>query len=863
MREPRHPRLRRPQRTAPGVALAALLALAPALVDAQRVVFDRPLQVTGVPVAFVGDGDSVRSRRAIALDQGRTWLAGSRESERDTDLFLMRLGATGTIEFQRSLDLGGDDRGIAVLPTGTGEAWVAATTRSPQRTRAILLRIAADGSVVWRFELPSGGQWQTLDQDLQLFALPGAELILGGTAYTDSGATQLVHLQRVRDLGDRAALAWQSTVSLATSTYDQLGISVSPDGLRIGIAARLALVNQIYAGLASTANGAVIAAHTVGDQQFSVLPPMFAPDGSLRVVGESSSAQAVRLVRLAVGGALLGTSTAPCPASLCRPTAAAVTSDGATVVGAEDFTTNAALLQRFDATGAVSWTRSYTVGTFNSIRALTDDGTGVVFGLETRTVPDSEASAVWAVGRIDASGQPGTASGLGVAASGGAGLVAVLRDTDGSVRLAGNQSSSPRRLRVARHTTGNAFDFLVGPASQPVSVDPFEIGRHLHVDAQGRPTVAFGREREDPGIGALGFDTTGATRWSFLTDAQANDRWHASTLDATGRLSLASIAGPFPSVQLAVRRLAADGTPEGPAALFGEAGALQTLITASADGSRTIALGLLDDRIVVRRIAADGQLAWRTVFTPAGTSLRLEALAALGDGDLGLIYATGFGDDSRLVGVRFARDTGVAGTPIVFDTRPGGFVPGPAVVDGQRMIVAVQANAPSVNCFDFVTASCWRVVFAPGAAVAGLALDPASSTLFIAGTTADGQPRLSARNSSTGTLRFDGLVTAPPVGQGLSVFVRETQPVLVATRNAPDGSIEGLEFHTFSPQGSVVDRGSLTLGPRIIPLETVWSPAVGRLYLTSNRVLPDGSFGTHLVSVAFDTPGRIFADGFD
>lgn len=863
MREPRHPILRRPRRSRPGIALAALLALVPATAGAQRVVFDRPLQVDGVPVAIAGDGDYVRSRRAVALDQGRTWLAGTRETDRDADLFLMRFAATGSVEWQRTLDLGGDDRGVAVLPTGSGEAWVAAVTRSPQRTRAIVLRIGADGQVVWRFELPSGGQWESVEQDLQLFLLPGGELILGGTAITDSGATQLVHLQRLRDLGDRAVLVWQSTVSIATSIHDQLGLDVSPDGLRIGIAARLAFTSQLYVGLASTSNGAVIAAHLVGDQQFAVLPPMFAPDGSLRVVGESNTNRTARLVRLGTGGALLGSSTAPCAATQCRPTAAAVTSDGATVVGAQDFTSNAALLQRFDASGTVSWTRSYTVGTFNTIRAVVTHGTGVVFGLDTRTNPDDPASTVWAVGRIDASGQPGDAGGLAVAASGGADLVSLLRDADGSVRLAGNQTSTPCRLRVARHTTGNAFDFLVGPATQPVSVDPFEIGRHLHVDAQGRPTVAFGREREDPGIGALGFDTAGATRWSFLTDAQANDRWHASAMDATGRLSLASIAGPFPSVQLAVRRLASDGAPEGPAALYGESGAVQSLVAAAADGSRTVALGLLDDRIVVRRIAPDGQLAWRTVFTPAGTSLRLEALAVLGDGDPGLVYVTGFNDDARLVGLRFARDTGVAGTPIVYDTRPGGFVAGTPVVDGQRMLVAFQANRPSVNCVDFVDGACWRVTFGPDTAIAGLALDAASSTLYVAGTNTGGRPRLTALNSSTGTLRFDRSLVAPPAGVGHSVFVRENQPVLVATRNAPDGTIEGLEFHTFTTQGDVVDRGSLTLGPRIIPMETAWSPAVGRLYLTSNRVLPDGSFGTHLVSVAFDTPGRIFGDGFD
>jgi hypothetical protein len=845
------------------VAMFALLALGSGAATAQRVVFDRPIQVDGVPVAIVGDGDTLRSRRAAALDQGRTWLVGTRESERESDLFLMRLSSTGAIELQRTFDLGGDDRGIALLPTGSGEAWIAATTRSPQRTRALLLRVAGDGRVVWRFELPSGGQWESVEQDLQLFRLPGGELILGGTAFTGSSGTQIVHLQRLRDLGDRAELVWQSTVSVGTTPHDQLGLDISPDGLRIAIAARLGLVSQIYIGLASTSNGAVVAAQTVGDQEFIVLPPMFAPDGSLRVVGESRSAKTGRVVRVGANGAILGVTNASCTATRCRPTAATVTSDGATVVGGQDFDTSAALLQRFDAGGAPTWTRSYTVGGFNTIGSMVADGTGVVFGLDTRTIVEDPASTVWAVGRIDASGLPGDAGGLDRAQSGGADLVVLLRDADGSVRIAGNPTNTPRRLRVARHTAGDTFDFLVGPATQPVSVDPFEIGRHLHLDAQGRPTVVFGREREDAGIGALGFDTAGATRWSYLSDAQAGERWHASAMDADGRLTLAAIAGPFASAQLAVRRLTSAGTPDGPIALYGESGAFQSVATASADGSRTVALGLVDDRIVVRRIAADGQLAWRSVFAPGGTFLRLEALATLANGDLGLVYAIGFDDDARLVGLRFARDTGTVGTPIVYDVRPGGFVPGPAIVDGQRMIVALQANQPRIMCFDFGTGSCWTLTYVAGEAVAAIALDAASNTLYVAGTTSGGRARLTALDRNTGVPRFDrALVDAPP-GQGHSVFVREGQPVLMATRSAPDGSIEGLEFHRITAQGDVVDRGSLNFGPRIIPLDTAWSADVGRLYLTSNRVLPDGSFGTHLASVAIDEPGRIFADSFD
>lgn len=855
-------------------ALALLLAVAfvPATAAlAQRVVFQQPLQFEGDPGVDLGIGDPVGARSALLARADSTWVVGRRDDPGEDELYIKRIAPDGAILLERAIDLGGADYGLVVAPAEGTDVYIGTLSRLASQNRIVLLRLAADGRVVWRFDLPNPGLWRDLLSDLSI-VVDGSNLVLASTAFAIGSENTLIQFARVEDRGGFAQLGWQSTLRLGTNTIESLGIAPSPDGTRIAVGATArgaGIEARPFLALINAATGGVVTSTLDTGTVFSTLAPRFTPDGSIRLVAESSTTRSVRLLRFSAAGALVGSTDGTCGANTCRPTRAVITSDGATVVSAQDFGNNAALLYRFGADGTQQWVRSYAAGEFNHIPALLPAGTAVDIVVSSRLSDTDSLSERWVPARIDSAGQPATAVGLPRIDVDGSEVATMARAPDGTLWIGSAVRRERGSIRVGRYTPGNTgLDALVAPGSGPLPVQQFGFARLLQRDPAGRPVVAFeveGNGRQ--GIGARAFDANGVLRWSLLSDPASRERSPALTVDPAGRIGLASIAGDPAASQLALRRLDADGAPSGPAQFLGEPGAITPFAATAADGTRAVAFSTVGGEVVVRLTGVDGAQRWRTGF-PTGMSVaRVTALGFLGDGDVVVLYTVGSGADSSLRVQRLARADGSAASPVIVPANGFASVVSFAVV-GQRVFAALETGIMRVLIIDVGAGGVVSIDLGPSSAarVRDLALSADGTRLYAAGTryNPEPRPRLLARDATTGGPIYDVTVTDGAPGEGRAALVRGSDVVLVAERSPdPSRGSEGAELSTIAPDGTVLSRASINAGPRLAIREARYDPATDRAWLLGNAVAPDGTLAPAVLGVAFDAPARIFADGFE
>lgn len=857
---------------AAGAILLAAALLPAAAVLAQRVVFQQPLQFEGDPGVDLGTGDPVGARSALLARADATWVVGRRDDPGEDELYVQRIAPDGAVLLERALDLGGADYGLAVAPAEGTDVYIGAQSRLAGENRIVLLRLATDGRIVWRFDLPNPGLWRDLFSDLSIAVVDGSSLVLASTAIAIGSETTLVQLARVEDRGGLAQLGWQSTLQPGTGGIDSLGIAPSPDGTRIavGAAARGATFERRpFLALVNAANGGLVTSTLDAGTVNGMLAPRFAPDGSIRLVAESSASRGVRLLRFSPAGAFVGATDGTCGASICRPGRAVITSDGATVVAAQDFGSNAALLYRFAADGSQQWVRTYTAGEFSRIPALLPAGTAVDIVVSSRLVDADSLSERWLPARIDAAGQPATAVDLPQIDADGSEVVTMARAPDDTLWIASSIVRERGSIRVGRYTPGSTgLDALVAPRVGPLPVQQFGFARLLQRDPDGRPVVAFeveGNGRQ--GIGARGFDAGGVLRWSLLSDPASRERSPALTIDPAGRIGLASIAGGPTASQLALRRLDADGAPSGPVQFIGESGAITPFAAAAADGTRAVAFGTVDGDIVVRLTGVDGAQRWRTGI-PTGVSFTtVTGLGFLGDGDVVVLYAAGFDADASLRVQRLARADGSAAAPLIVPANGFASVVAFATL-GQRVFAALETNLTRVLIIDVGAGGVVSVDLGPSstAKVRDLVLSADGTRLYAAGTRYDPEPRprLLARDATTGGVILDVTVADGAPGEGRAALLRGNDVVLVAERSPdPNRGSEGAELSTIAPDGTVLSRASINAGPRLAIREARYDPATDRAWLLGNAVAPDGTLAPTVLGVAFDAPARIFADGFE
>jgi hypothetical protein len=336
-------------------------------------------------------------------------------------------------------------------------------------------------------------------------------------------------------------------------------------------------------------------------------------------------------------------------------------------------------------------------------------------------------------------------------------------------------------------------------------------------------------------------------------------------LDANGLLTLVAVAGSFPIDQLSLRSLGANGQPQGPTTFLAESGSMQPAVATDAAGFRAVAVMNASSELAVRLVSPTGQVVWRSATQTGDAFAGLQSVAFLGNGDIGVLYRTGFDTTAVVVGRRYARADGAPGNAVTFSTPPIGFSVG-QVVSGTRIIAAIQAGLPRVACFDLAAGQCFGQPFAAGTRLGAITLDPTADTVYVTGTApgATPRPRLTALDATAGSVRFDITLTDQAPGEGRAVFVRNGVPVLVATRtDGTDPTAEGLEFYTLSLGGELIERGSVNLGPRVVLREVAYHAPTDRAWLSAETRAADGSFATALAAVSMAGPSRIFRDGFD
>lgn len=859
------------------IALGAVVAIAilpfMSTAQAQRVDFVQPLLHTVDAGVDLGSGDTRTARNAVLAVGDRTWVTGRRDDPGEDDVYVARFGPDGTQELYREYDLGGGDTGIALADAGGGAVYVAARTSSQGPQRITLLRVQPDGALAWRRELENAGTWAFLQNDLVLLTDGQGGLVVGLNGSQQDGAP-LFFLARLQDAGTAAMPVWQSTLQPPARAYDQLGLAWSSDGSRIALAA-LAFVQfndpRPFVAVVAAANGGVIASTLGAGPVNRVLPPRYAPDGTLRVATKTQFAPTVGLLRFNANGGALGATSTTCSTADCEIDDLTVTTDGATFVVGTDFNGSGALLLRFTAAGAPDWSRRYAFGARSNGRVVSAAGTSVDIGLDARIDANDRGTSRWLVGRVDASGTPSDASGFLVTPSRSANLVAASRGAGGTLSLAGDEAIDLGRVVVAQIASAeSAPRFLVGFAPTLAPAEFRGVAVELRLDPDGRPVLAFDRRGNDlRGFSVRAFAADGTLRWSADSDPLLREQEPSLAVDALGRASVISTVGNFPQSQFGARLFAADGAPlQGPS-FVAEPGISLPVSALAADGTRLLAATVGDASIAIRLIEANGQTRWRRTITTGGSFPRVWGVFRLPSGDAALLYTPGFGVTQALIGQRFAQSDGTPGPASSANTTNFGFPQ--RLIQREARVFAAVTDDERVRfpCFDFAAdALCFNQQGPTGdtATFADLRLDASGSRLFAALTTFGGaaRPRMLALDATTGQIATDVTLTDRPIAAVRGVFVRDGNPVLVADRAADGGAgSPGLELFTLSPLGAPISQASLNAGQRLELLRVEYDETSDRAYLVANRTPLDGATQPSLIGVAFDRPPQVFADGFE
>jgi len=853
--------------------------------SAQTIEWTSDFSAEGVVEVEPGSGDTRSSRQAVLGAGGMTWVAG-RTDTGDDDFVLLKFDSTGNRLLSRTIDLGGSDSGGNLLPAPEGGVYATATSRAPLggATTILLLKFDADGELVWRqsFTAPSSRSLSFRGQ----FVRSGGDLYLLWTSSDSADDKSRIALARITDDGERPVLQWTSEV-LAT-TDDLLNnpwFGIDAAGTRLAVVSEISPPldsDELFLAIVDTSTGLIEATTTTDDDiggGAGLVPPVLGSDGVIRVAIRSTGSS-LGVLRFDSNATRLGAAFRACT-GVCAVSDLHVDPDGnAYVAGRDQLSTGevTAVLMRFTAAGPLDWEREIFPNTEGV--ALAEDADGIAMALTARPDPADPSTRAFVLARIDETGNLIDPPGFAVIDSGTAELVAARRDAQGVFHLLGS-SQSEGSLAVSQFSFDEAEARFVtdqGVGATPLSNFPGP--SVLALDSLNRPLLVLGGDLaagQISGLIAAGFD--GVEQWRRETAPLVDESEARATVTGTGEVRLYTLAGGFSNRQLTQRRIdEASGADLGPIQSFGAPAATGLRVDGDGQGNSVTAVRELDFDantldILVHYFDASGAPVWQaTIPDVQGSFFRDQEIVMLGDGDPVSVHTDN--DTGGLVALRLDQTDGsiTAGPALPVPIGVVQQAPVAVRVEGEQVYVGGIETATAMDgstvlaafvaCLDLATNEVcwiWRDTVGAGSVSQGLALDPASSTLYLAGTrepsTADERAFVVALDAETGAFGWLRALDGPLATRGVGVVVHDDQPVLAAGQaDAGYQRRTGVRFARLAAGGALLRDVFLESPARFDALAVVHPAASDRAYVFGESASEGGPATGRLLAINLADP---------